>query len=71
MAHSCDHAQSALLRMDFTEPAPGHYHGFLWFYVVNEQLLRFMNLRYPRDYNTVPRLWFWLFHLIWLFPWSV
>jgi len=51
--------------------APGHYHGFLWFYVINEQLLRFLNLRYPRDYNTVPRLWFWLFHLIWLFPWSV
>jgi hypothetical protein len=51
--------------------APGHYHGFLWFYFINEQLLRFLNLRYPRDYNTVPRLWFWLFHLIWLFPWSV
>ena len=50
---------------------PGHFHGFLWFYFINEQLLRFLNLRYPRDYNTVPRLWFWLFHLIWLFPWSV
>ncbi len=50
---------------------PGEYHGFLWFYFINEQLLRFLNLRYPRDYNTVPRLWFWLFHLVWLFPWSV
>jgi 4-amino-4-deoxy-L-arabinose transferase-like glycosyltransferase len=50
---------------------PGHYHGFLWFYFINEQLLRFLDLRYPHDYNTVPRLWFWLFHLIWLFPWSV
>ena len=50
---------------------PGEYHGFLWFYFINEQLLRFLNLRYPRDYNTVPRLWFWLFHLLWLFPWSV
>lgn len=50
---------------------PGHYHGFLWFYFINEQLLRFLNLRYPRDYDTVPRIWFWLFHLIWLFPWSV
>jgi 4-amino-4-deoxy-L-arabinose transferase-like glycosyltransferase len=50
---------------------PGLYHGFLWFYFVNEQLLRFLNLRYPRDYNTVPRLYFWLFHLLWLFPWSV
>lgn len=50
---------------------PGQYHGFLWFYFINEQLLRFLNMRYPRDYNTVPRLWFWLFHLLWLFPWSV
>jgi len=51
--------------------APGEYHGFLWFYFINEQLLRFLNIRYPRDYNTVPRVWFWLFHLLWLFPWSV
>jgi 4-amino-4-deoxy-L-arabinose transferase-like glycosyltransferase len=50
---------------------PGQYHGFLWFYFVNEQLLRFLNLRYPRDYDTVPRLYFWLFHAVWLFPWSV
>lgn len=49
---------------------PGEYKGFLWFYFVNEHLLRFLNLRYPRDYNTVPRLWFWLLHLVWLFPWS-
>ena len=28
-------------------------------------------MRYPHDYNTVPRLYFWLFHLLWLFPWSV
>jgi len=50
---------------------PGQYHGFLWFFFINEQLLRFLNLRYPRDYDTVPRLNFWLFHLLWLFPWSV
>jgi len=50
---------------------PGQYHGFLWFYFINEQLLRFLNLRYPRDYNTVPRLYFWLFHFLWLFPGSV
>ena len=50
---------------------PGQYHGFLWFYFINEQVLRFLNLRYPRDYNTVPRLYFWLFHFLWLFPWSV
>jgi 4-amino-4-deoxy-L-arabinose transferase-like glycosyltransferase len=57
---------------DFTmHSAPGEYHGFFWFYFINEQLLRFLDLRYPRDYNTVPRLWFWLLHLVWLFPWSV
>jgi 4-amino-4-deoxy-L-arabinose transferase-like glycosyltransferase len=50
---------------------PGEYHGFFWFFFINEQLLRFLNLRYPRDYDTVPRLYFWLFHLVWLFPWSV
>jgi hypothetical protein len=50
---------------------PGQYHGFLWFFFINEQLLRFLNLRYPRDYNTVPALYFWLLHLVWLFPWSV
>lgn len=49
---------------------PGQYHGFLWFFFMNEQVLRFLNLRYPRDYNTVPRLYFWLFHFLWLFPWS-
>ncbi len=50
---------------------PGQYHGFFWFFFINEQLLRFLNLRYPRDYNTVPRLYFWGLHLVWLFPWSV
>jgi 4-amino-4-deoxy-L-arabinose transferase-like glycosyltransferase len=57
---------------DFTlHSAPGQYRGFFWFYFINEHVLRFLNLRYPRDYNTVPRLYFWLFHLLWLFPWSV
>jgi 4-amino-4-deoxy-L-arabinose transferase-like glycosyltransferase len=50
---------------------PGIYRGFFWFYFFNEHLLRFLNLRYPHDYNTVPRLWFWLLNLVWLFPWSV
>ncbi len=49
---------------------PGEYRGFFWFYFFNEHLLRFLNLRYPRDYNTVPRPLFWLFNLAWLFPWS-
>ncbi len=66
----------ATLRMppylDFTmHSGPGEYHGFFWFYFMNEHVLRFLNLRYPRDYNTVPRPAFWLLHLVWLFPWSV
>jgi 4-amino-4-deoxy-L-arabinose transferase-like glycosyltransferase len=57
---------------DFTMHSErGSYHGFFWFYFMNEHVLRFLNLRYPRDYNTVPRLYFWLFHLLWLFPWSL
>ena len=50
---------------------PGQYHGFFWFYFMNEHVLRFLNLRYPRDYNTVPRPLFWLLHMVWLFPWSL
>jgi 4-amino-4-deoxy-L-arabinose transferase-like glycosyltransferase len=57
---------------DFTmHSESGSYHGFFWFYFINEHVLRFLNLRYPRDYNTVPRLYFWLFHLLWFFPWSL
>ena len=66
----------ATLRMppyfDFTfHSGPREYHGFFWFYFMNEHVLRFLNLRYPRDYDTVPRPAFWLLHLLWLFPWSV
>jgi 4-amino-4-deoxy-L-arabinose transferase-like glycosyltransferase len=65
----------ATLRMppyfDFTmHSGPGEYRGFFWFYFINEHVLRFLNLRYPRDYNTLPRAAFWLLHLLWLFPWS-
>ncbi len=56
---------------DFTmKSEPGKYHGFFWFYFLNEHVFRFLNMRHPRDYNTVPRYLFWLFHLLWLFPWS-
>jgi 4-amino-4-deoxy-L-arabinose transferase-like glycosyltransferase len=49
---------------------PGHYHGFFWFYFLNEHVFRFLNIRYPHDYNTVPRAVFWAYLLVWLFPWS-
>jgi hypothetical protein len=48
----------------------GSYRGFFWFYFINEHVLRFLNRRYPRDYNTVPPVLFWLLNLVWLFPWS-
>ena len=56
---------------DFTlRSEAGQYRGFFWRYFINEHLLRFLGLRYPRDYDTVPRLQFWLLHMVWLFPWS-
>jgi 4-amino-4-deoxy-L-arabinose transferase-like glycosyltransferase len=51
-------------------PTNGNVHGWLWFYFVNEHLLRYLNLRVPRDYDTVPLLLFWGLLLIWLMPWS-
>jgi 4-amino-4-deoxy-L-arabinose transferase-like glycosyltransferase len=51
-------------------PTDGNVHGWLWFYFVNEQVLRYLNLRVPRDYDTVPLFLFWGLILIWLMPWS-
>ncbi|HEX4949489.1 MAG TPA: glycosyltransferase family 39 protein, partial [Blastocatellia bacterium] len=37
---------------DFTmKSEPGKYHGFFWFFFLNEHLFRYLNMRYPRDYN--------------------
>ena len=51
-------------------PTDGNVHGWLWFYFVNEHLLRYLNLRVPRDYDTVPLWLFWGLLLIWLMPFS-
>ena len=51
-------------------PAEGHVRGFLWFYFVNEHILRFLNKRVPRDYDTVPLLLFWALLVLWLIPWT-
>jgi 4-amino-4-deoxy-L-arabinose transferase-like glycosyltransferase len=51
-------------------PTDGNVHGWLWFYFINEHLLRYLNLRVPRDYDTVPLYLFWGLLLIWLMPWS-
>jgi 4-amino-4-deoxy-L-arabinose transferase-like glycosyltransferase len=51
-------------------PGQGNVRGFFWFYFVNEQFLRYLNKRVPRDYGTVPLIVFWGLVLVWLFPWS-
>jgi 4-amino-4-deoxy-L-arabinose transferase-like glycosyltransferase len=52
-----------------TIPAAGNVHGFFWFYFINEQVLRYLNRRVPRDYDTVPLLLFWGLIAAWLMPW--
>ncbi len=52
-----------------TMPAAGNVHGFFWFYFVNEQVLRYLNRRVPRDYDTVPLVLFWGLLAVWLMPW--
>jgi len=51
-------------------PAQGQSKGFLWFYFMNEQFLRYLGKRYPVDYGTVPLFLFWGLLLVWLMPWS-
>ncbi len=52
------------------QPGVGNVHGWAWFYFMNEHLLRYLNLRVPRDYDTVPLLLFWGLILVWMLPWS-
>jgi 4-amino-4-deoxy-L-arabinose transferase-like glycosyltransferase len=56
---------------ELENPAQGQARGFLWFYFVNEHILRFLNKRVPRDYDTVPLVLFWVLLVLWLVPWSV
>ena len=44
--------------------------GFLWYFFVNEQLLRFLGRRQPVDYESISVPLFWVLILVWLFPWS-
>ncbi len=52
-------------------PAQGQARGFLWFYFINEHVMRFLGKRVPPGYDTVPLAIFWGLLLAWLFPWSV
>jgi 4-amino-4-deoxy-L-arabinose transferase-like glycosyltransferase len=51
-------------------PPAGAAKGFLWFYFVNEQFLRYLGKRYPADYGTVPIVLFYGLLFIWFLPWS-
>jgi 4-amino-4-deoxy-L-arabinose transferase-like glycosyltransferase len=52
-------------------PSQGPVRGFLWFYFVNEQFLRYVNKRVPPGYDTVPLLIFWGLLILWLLPWCI
>jgi 4-amino-4-deoxy-L-arabinose transferase-like glycosyltransferase len=52
-------------------PAQGQARGFLWFYFINEHVMRFLGKRVPPGYDTVPLLLFWALLLVWLIPWTV
>jgi 4-amino-4-deoxy-L-arabinose transferase-like glycosyltransferase len=52
-------------------PPAGEARGFLWFYFINEHVMRFLNKRVPPGYDTVPLLLFWTLLFIWLIPWVV
>jgi len=52
-------------------PAQGQARGFLWFYFINEHVMRFLNKRVPPGYDTVPLLLFWTLLAVWLIPWAV
>src|SRR5712691_77633 len=51
-------------------PAQGQARGFLWFYFVNEHIMRFLNKRVPPGYDTVPLVLFWALLVLWLVPWA-
>jgi len=46
---------------------PGFIHQFVW----NEQIGRFFNFRYPRDYHSGPLYFYIPVLLLYLFPWSL
>jgi 4-amino-4-deoxy-L-arabinose transferase-like glycosyltransferase len=51
-------------------PPAGQAKGFLWFYFMNEQFLRYLGKRYPMDYATVPLVLFYGLLFLWFLPWS-
>lgn len=47
-----------------------HHPGFLRHHLVNEQILRFLGQRHPKDVNSFSLPAFWLLLGIWLLPWT-
>ena len=45
--------------------------AFVWFYVVNEHIRRFFNVREPIDYVSLSVPGFWTATLFWLLPWAL
>ncbi len=63
-------ALAALLLAPWLVGAELAHPGFLWFQIVNEQILRFLGLRQPPDITSFSLPGFWLFLGIWLMPWT-
>jgi 4-amino-4-deoxy-L-arabinose transferase-like glycosyltransferase len=49
-------------------PATG---GWAWFYLYNEHIARFLSKRIPHDYGLTPVWLFWLYLVLWIFPWAI
>jgi 4-amino-4-deoxy-L-arabinose transferase-like glycosyltransferase len=66
------HILAALRNPPIAMPAglglPAHA-GWVWFYLYNEHIARFLSRRIPHDYGQVPIPLFWLLAAIWIFPW--
>ena len=45
--------------------------GWAWFYLFNEHIARFLGRRIPHDYGQTPIWLFWLYAVLWMFPWAV
>jgi 4-amino-4-deoxy-L-arabinose transferase-like glycosyltransferase len=45
--------------------------GWAWFYLYNEHVARFLGKRVPHDYGQTPVWLFWIYAMIWVFPWAV
>ncbi len=45
--------------------------GWVWFYLYNEHIARFLSKRIPHDYGLTPVWLFWLYLVLWIMPWAI